>query len=345
VSPTTAVPTISPTALPTTTPTVSPTTSPTVQPTIFPSASPSLFASAAGSQQENTSAGMTVVWAVVVIVALAILGCLVFAMLRWRHQEKQKAIEVSQWADQRRDRGVTNPLYDVPMEGGDSVTIMQSPYRVATSDNVGLYDVVEPVGDDTYGAVAAVDDAGIAGYLDVGGAEDPPVLDAHETAMYDNAETAINAETAMYDNAFAIPTDDGSSVVAYEASGDKNDGYLVASSEGPYSGDVHATSVEPTYGGDAQYMEVAGDSADPEIFAGFSKSAQSEPTQPSGEETRARYAQAGVVYDIAIDSGDLYDVAVDHADATGHDTVVQAEATPYKTYKIPEGSDDLTSTL
>lgn len=283
---------------------------------------------------------MTVVWAVVVIVALAILGCLVFAMLRWRHQEKQKAIEVSQWADQRRDRGVTNPLYDVPMEGGDSVTVMQDPYRVATSDNVGLYDVVEPVGDDTYGAVAAVDDGEIAGYLDVGGAEDPPVLDAHETAMYDNA--------------FAIPTDDGSSVVAYEASGDKSDGYLVvnsegpyglvANSEGPYGGDVYATSVEPTYGGDAQYMEVAGDSADPgpEIFAGFSKSAQSEPTQPSGEDTRARYAQAGVVYDIAIDSGDVYDVAVEPADATGYDTVVQAEASPYK---IPEGSYDLTSTL
>lgn len=241
-----------------------------------------------------------------------------FAVLRWRHQEKQKAIEASQWAEQRRNRaGVTNPLYDIPMEGGDSVTVIQDPYRVATSGNVGLYDVVEPVSNGTYGNVGLVDGYGKVGYLEVGGAEDPPVLDAHETAAYDKL--------------FAIPTEDGSSVVAYEASGAQNNGYLVVNGEGPY-----ATSGEPTYDGDTQYMEVVGDNTgqDPETFAGFSKSGQSEPTRPSGEDNRAEYAQAGVVYDIAVDAGDT----------TGYNTVVQTEvASPYKLAK--DFSSDLTSTL
>ena len=224
---------------------------------MFPSLSPSTFVDfAQGSQQEDTATA-TVTWTVVVIVALLVMGCLVFALIRYRHGEKEKALEVAQWADNRRGHGVANPLYSIPTDDGSSVTVIQDPYRVAgASNDVGLYDVVAPV-DDTYGEVEPIDDAG-EGYLDVGGAAGnynhllgPTTLSSQETTIYDMAQRQNSSGFIRGGGtSFRIPVDDGSSVVAYRESGADSE-YLVVAG----AGDLAPAYVDPTHPG-ASYDSV-----------------------------------------------------------------------------------------
>ena len=167
-----------------------------------------------------------------VIVALLIIGCLVFAVLHHRHGEKQKSLEVAQWADNRRGHGVVNPLYMVPTDDGSTVTVIQDPYRVAgASNDVGLYDVVDP-NDDTYGEVDGIDDA-CNGYLDVGD-YDHIALSAQETTIYDLSQRQ-NSSGFTRGTSFKIPTDDGSFVVAHQeagAGGEQDGEYVVVTGAG-----------------------------------------------------------------------------------------------------------------
>jgi hypothetical protein len=175
-----------------------------------------------------------------VVVVLLVLGCLVFAVIRYRFAERQKALEMEQWADKRRSHGTVNPLYAIPTDDGSWVTVIQDPFRVAGSSNVPLYDLVEPGdgsgdGYDTYGEVFGIDDDEGTGYLDVDSPDyDPIALSPQETTIYDLAQRQ-NSSGFSRAASFKIPAEDGSSVVAYRspAGGSETDGeYVVVTGAG-----------------------------------------------------------------------------------------------------------------
>ena len=176
------------------------------------------------------------------VVVLLVLGCLVFAVIRYRYAERQKAAEMEQWADRRRSHGTVNPLYAIPTENGSSVTVIQDPFRVAdSSSNLPLYDLVQPGdGYDTYGEVLSIDDE-CTGYLDVGSSDhDPTALNPQESTIYDLVHRRNSSGAS-----FKIPAEDGSSVVAYRtpARGGKDDSeYIVVT-----GGGSEKSSLAPTY--------------------------------------------------------------------------------------------------
>ena len=196
---------------------------------------------------------MTGVWAVVVIVAALILGCLLFAMIRYRHQEKSKALEMEQWASNRRVTGVANPMYAIPGEDGGAVTVVQDPYRTpGPSSNAALYNVVDPganndiycgdtygsdtYGGDTYGELTE----GSLGYLDVTGVDN-----GNDDNDGDGRSElpVLNAANPLYDLSFNIPTADGANVVAYQDSdtaGAANAKYSIVAGDDTYGGATYS---------------------------------------------------------------------------------------------------------
>ena len=151
------------------------------------------------------------------VVVLLILGCLVFAVIRYRHAERQKALEMEQWADRRRSHGTVNPMYAIPADAGGSVTVFQDPFRVADSSNLPLYDLVQPGdGYDTYGEVLSIDDE-CTGYLNVGSPDhDPTALNPQTSTICDLAQPQSSSRFSRGSGtSFKIPAEHGSSVVAY----------------------------------------------------------------------------------------------------------------------------------
>ena len=209
---------------------------------MFPSASPSIVVDfAEGSQQEDTAGG-TVTWTVVVVVVLLILGCLVFAVIRYRHAERQKALEMEQWTDRRRSHAMVNPLYAIPADAGGSVTVFQDPFRVADSSNLPLYDLVQPGdGYDTYGEVLSIDDE-CTGYLDVGSSDhDPTALNPQASTICDLAQPQSSSGFSRGSGtSFKIPAENGSSVVAYQDA-DEDSRHLVVAG----AGDLAPAYVDP----------------------------------------------------------------------------------------------------
>ena len=195
----------------------------------MPTAAPSEFVEQASSNEgeDDATAGMSVLWALVALAALAIIGCLVFAALRFRHMEKAKALEMDQWSS--RNAGVSNPMYAVPDGNGGLVRVLSDPYRKSgvpgeTSTDAGLYGGVTPLEEevsteDTYGGADAV----IGGYLNVESIDDAAVRGrwlkgCDGTQANPGPPVPRASENAIYDLSFQIPTAEGTTVVAYQDS-------------------------------------------------------------------------------------------------------------------------------